>query len=40
MKKNEDNLRDFWDNIKHASICIIGVPEGRERRGLRKYLKR
>ena len=26
-KKNEDNLRDFWDNVKHPNIQIIGVPE-------------
>ena len=31
MKRNEDSLRDFWDNIKHNSIRIIGVPEGEER---------
>ena len=31
MKRNEDNLRDLWDNIKHNNICIIGVPEGEER---------
>ena len=31
MKKNEDSLRDIWDNIKHPNICIIGVPEGEER---------
>ena len=29
MKRNEDNLRDVWDNIKHTSICIIGVPEDK-----------
>ena len=29
-KKNEDSLRDFWDNIKHTNIRIIGVPEGEE----------
>ena len=27
MKRNEDSLRDLWDNIKHNNICIIGVPE-------------
>ena len=27
MKRNEDNLRDLWDNIKRNNICIIGVPE-------------
>ena len=31
MKKNEDSLRDFWDNIKRNNIHIIGVPEGEER---------
>ena len=30
-KFNEDSLRDFWDNIKHTNICIIGVQEGKER---------
>ena len=41
MRRNEDSLRDFWENIKCANICIIGVPEGEEnQKGLRKYLKR
>ena len=31
MKRNEDSLRDFWDNMKHSNIRIIGVPEGEER---------
>ena len=31
MKRNEDSLRDIWDNIKHPNFCIIGVPEGGER---------
>ena len=31
MKRNEDSLRDVWDNIKCTNICIIGVPEGEER---------
>ena len=31
MKRNEDSLRDLWDNIKHTDICIMGVPEGEER---------
>ena len=36
-KRNEDSLRDLWDNIKHNNICIIGVPEGEEReKGLEK----
>ena len=40
MKINEDSLRDLWDNIKHTNICIIWVPEGEERKDLRKHLKR
>ena len=31
MKRNEDSLRDLWDNIKHTNIHIIGVPEREER---------
>ena len=31
MKRNEDGLRDLWDNIKCNNIHIIGVPEGEER---------
>ena len=30
-EKNEDNLRDFEDNIKHTNIRIIGVPEEAEK---------
>ena len=42
MKRNEDSLRDFWDNIKCANIRIIWVPEGdeRQRKEPRKYLRR
>ena len=41
IKRNEDNLRDFWDNVKHPNIRITGVPENkRKRKGMRKYLKR
>ena len=31
MKRNEDSLRDLWDNIKRNNIPIIGVPGGEER---------
>ena len=31
MKRNEDSLRDLWENIKRKNIRIIGVPEGEER---------
>ena len=26
-KRNEDNLRDLWDNVKCPNIQIIGIPE-------------
>ena len=31
MKRNDDSLRDLWDNIKRNSICIIRFPEAEER---------
>ena len=30
FKKNEDRLRNLWDNLKCSNIQIIGVPEGEE----------
>ena len=27
IKRNEENLRDLWDNVKCPTILIIGVPE-------------
>ena len=27
IKRNEDNLRDLWDNVKCPNIWIIAVPE-------------
>ena len=32
MKRIEDSLRDLWDNIKHANIRIIGIPEEEEKK--------
>ena len=32
MKRTEDSLRDFWDNIKRTNIRIIGVPEEDEKK--------
>ena len=40
MKRNEDSLRDLWDNLKYTNIRIIQDPGGGERQVLRKYLKR
>ena len=32
MKRIEDSLRDFWDNIKRTNIRIIEVPEEEEKK--------
>ena len=32
MRRNEDNLRDLWDNFKHPNIRIIGVPEEEDKK--------
>ena len=32
MERNEDNLRDLWDNVKHPNIRIIGVPEEEDKK--------
>ena len=31
-KRNEDNLSDLWDNVKHPNIRIIGVPKEEDRK--------
>ena len=36
IKRNEDNLRDLWDNVKCPNIRIIGVPEEEDKRKGRK----
>ena len=30
IQKNEESLRNIWDNLKHSNIQIIGVPEGEQ----------
>ena len=30
FKKNEERLRNFWDNHNHSHIRILGVQEGEE----------
>ena len=32
IKRNEDNLRDLWDNVKHPNVQIIGVPEEEDKK--------
>ena len=40
VKRNEDNLRDLWDNVKCPNILSIGVPEEEdEEKGHEKILQ-
>ena len=32
IKRNEDNLRDLWDNVKCPNIQIMGVPEEEDKK--------
>ena len=42
FKRNEDNLRDLWNDVKRPQIRIIGVPEeeDKKKKAMRKYLRR
>ena len=39
MKRNEDSLRDRWNNIKHTNIRILGVPEEEKEKGSEKIFE-
>ena len=38
MKRNQDNLRDLRENVKHPNIQIIGVPEEEDRKKVCKKI--
>ena len=40
IKKNEDSLRDFRENIRWTNIHMTGLPDKRERKGEKYYLKK
>ena len=40
IKRNEDNLRDLWDNVKLPNVRIIGVPEEDKKKDHEKILER
>ena len=31
-KRNEENFKDLWDNVKRPNIRIIGVPEEEDKK--------
>ena len=37
MKRNEDNFRNLWDNVKRPNSGIIGVPEEEDK--MKRYEK-
>ena len=39
VKRNDDNLRDLWDNVKRPNIQIIGVPEEDKKKDHEKILE-
>ena len=39
IKRNEDTLRDLWDNVKCPKDRIIGVPEEDKKKGHEKILE-
>ena len=41
IQKNEEKLRNLWDNFKCSSIWIIGMPEREENnKKLKTYLNK
>ena len=38
IKRNEDNLRDPWDNVTWPNIQIIGVPEEEDKKKVHEKL--
>ena len=38
IKRNEDNFRDLWDNVKCPNIQIMGVPEEDKKKVQEKIL--
>ena len=39
IKRNKDNLRDLWDNVKCWNIRVIGVPEEDKKKDHEKILE-
>ena len=40
IKRNEENLRDLWDNVKRPNVRIIGIPEEEDnKKGHEKILE-
>ena len=31
IQKSKNSIRSLWKNFKHTNICIVGLPEGKDR---------
>ena len=41
MQRNENRIRDLWDNTKHINIWIIGIPkEEKKEKGYEKIFEK
>ena len=38
-RKKKNRLRYLWDNFKCTNICVIGLPEGEEREGIKNVFE-
>ena len=39
LKRNEDSLRELWDNVKCTNIHNTGMPEGESKKRTEKIFK-
>ena len=39
-KKHESNIRDLWDKIKQANLCLEFQKEKEKKRGIEIYWKK
>ena len=39
IQKNEERLRNLWDNFKRSNIRITGVPEGEQEQEVENLLE-
>jgi hypothetical protein len=40
MKESEQRLGDLWNTLKHVNKHTVGIPDKKERKGQKDYLKK
>lgn len=38
--KSGQNTQELWGNYRRFDTCVMGIPEGKERKKEQKYLKK